>query len=75
MLYTHRRLGTRRLKTIFGPVEIHRMGYSCGGAPGIYPLDRTLALPARSCSYALQRRLVRPPCRTSSWNRFRSLPS
>src|SRR5215472_8937900 len=31
--YTHRRLGTRCLKTIFGPVEIHRMGYSCDGAP------------------------------------------
>jgi hypothetical protein len=28
VLYTHRRLGTRKLKTIFGPVEIRRMGYS-----------------------------------------------
>src|SRR6202142_4590931 len=27
VLYTHRRLRTRSLKTIFGPVEIHRMGY------------------------------------------------
>src|SRR6266496_3563297 len=26
--YTHRRLRTRCLKTIFGPVEINRMGYS-----------------------------------------------
>lgn len=59
VLYTHRRLGTRRLKTIFGSVEIHRMGYSRDGAPSIYPLDRALALPARSFSYALQRRLVK----------------
>lgn len=59
MLYTHRRLGTRSLKTIFGPVEIHRMGYSRDGAPSIYPLDRALALPARSFSYELQRRLVK----------------
>jgi len=59
VLYTHRRLGTRSLKTIFGPVEIHRMGYSCDGAPSIYPLDRALALPARSFSYELQRRLVK----------------
>ena len=59
VLYTHRRLGARSLKTIFGPVEIVRMGYSRDGAPGIYPLDRTLALPARSFSYELQRRLVK----------------
>jgi hypothetical protein len=59
VLYTHRRLGTRTLKTIFGPVEIHRMGYSRNGSPSIYPLDRELALPARSFSYELQRRLVK----------------
>src|ERR1700687_313863 len=59
VLYTHRRLRTRSLKTIFGPVEINRMGYSRDGAPSIYPLDQTLALPARSFTYELQRRLVK----------------
>src|SRR5215471_3517250 len=59
VLYTHRRLSTGSLKTIFGPVEIVRMGYSRAGAPSIYPLDQTLALPARSFSYELQRRLVK----------------
>ena len=59
VLYTRRRLSTRGLKTIFGPVEIHRMGYCREGAPSIYPLDRALALPARSFSYELQRRLVK----------------
>jgi len=59
VLYTRRRLSTRRLKTIFGPVEIQRMGYCRDGAPSIYPLDRALALPARSFSYELQRRLVK----------------
>lgn len=58
-LYTRRLLSTRGLKTIFGPVEIQRMGYSREGAPSIYPLDRALALPARSFSYELQRRLVK----------------
>jgi hypothetical protein len=58
-LYTHRRLRARSLKTVFGPVEIVRMGYSRDGAPSIYPLDQTLALPARSFSYELQRRLVK----------------
>lgn len=59
VLYTHRRLRARSLKTVFGPVEVVRMGYSRAGAPSIYPLDRTLALPARSFSYELQRRLVK----------------
>lgn len=35
------------------------MEYSCEGAPSIYSLDQTLALPARSFSCELQRRLVK----------------
>jgi hypothetical protein len=35
------------------------MGYSRHGAPSIFPLDKALALPARSFSYELQRRLVK----------------
>ena len=58
-LYAHRRLGTRSLTTVFGAVKLVRMGYSRPGAPSIFPLDRTLALPARSFSYELQRRLVK----------------
>src|SRR6266852_5332048 len=57
--YSHRRLGARSLTTVFGTVELVRMGYSRPGAPGIFPLDRALALPARSFSYELQRRLVK----------------
>src|ERR1700692_3150837 len=57
--YSHRRLGTRALTTVFGTVELVRMGYSRPGAPGIFPLDRVLTLPARSFSYELQRRLVK----------------
>lgn len=59
LLYSHRRLGARSLTTVFGTVELVRMGYSRPGAPSIFPLDRTLALPARSFSYELQRRLVK----------------
>ena len=58
-LYSHRRLGTRSLVTIFGAVELVRMGYSRPGNPSIFPLDRALALPSRSFSYELQRRLVK----------------
>lgn len=58
-LYSHRRLRTRSLTTVFGTVEVVRMGYSRPGAPSIFPLDRALVLPARSFSYELQRRLVK----------------
>ncbi len=59
MLYSHRRLGARSLTTVFGAVEIVRMGYSRPGAPSFFPLDQALVLPARSFSYELQRRLVK----------------
>ena len=59
MLYSHRRLSTRSLTTVFGTVELVRMGYSRPGALSIFPLDQALALPARSFSYELQRRLVK----------------
>src|SRR5450631_3415445 len=58
-LYSHRRLSTRSLTTVFGTVELVRMGYSRPSAPSIFPLDKALALPARSFSYELQRRLVK----------------
>jgi len=58
-LYSHRRLSDRSLTTVFGTVELVRMGYSRPGAPSIFPLDKALALPARSFSYELQRRLVK----------------
>ena len=57
-LYSHRRLGTRSLTTVFGTVDLTRMGYSCPGAPSFFPLDQALVLPARSFSYELQRCLV-----------------
>ena len=59
LLYAHRRLGTRSLTTVFGAVEVTRMGYSRPGAPSLFPLDQALSLPGRSFSYELQRRLVK----------------
>ena len=59
VLYSHRRLGTRSLTTVFGTVDLDRLGYSRPGAPSIFPLDQALALPSRSFSYELQRRLVK----------------
>ena len=59
MRYTHRRVRTRRLKTIFGEITIVRMGYFRKSEESIYPLDEILQLPARSFSYELQRRMVK----------------
>ena len=59
LLYTHRRLYTRRLITIFGEVSITRMGYGRRGQRWIHPLDAELQLPERVYSYEIQRRLVK----------------
>jgi hypothetical protein len=75
VFYSHRRLSTRSLTTVFGTVELVRMGYSWPGVPSIFPLDKALALPARSFSYELQRRLVKAAVQTRFWNRFKPLPS
>ena len=55
---THKRLHTRRLISLFGPVYLRRMGYGGRGIPSIHPLDALLQMPARSYGYELQRRLL-----------------
>ena len=57
--YPHKRLRTRGLVTLFGPVSIQRLEYSAPGQRSLYPLDAVLGLPARSYSYEIQRRLVK----------------
>lgn len=59
LLYTHRRLYTRRLITIFGEVSITRMGYGRPDQRWIHPFDAELQLPERVYSYEVQRRLVK----------------
>jgi hypothetical protein len=44
VLYSHRRLSTRSLTTVFGTVELVRMGYSRPGAPGLFPIDKAAGL-------------------------------
>lgn len=58
-LLPHRRLQRRTLKTVFGPIDIDRIGYGGRGHQSIHPLDADLQLPERSFSYELQRRLVK----------------
>src|SRR5437879_8020472 len=59
LVYRHKRLRSRRLIAVFGPVSITRMEYSSRGQHSLYPLDAVLGLPARSYSYEIQRRLVK----------------
>jgi hypothetical protein len=42
--YTHRRIRTRSLKTIFGSVTVARMSYSRAGGDSVCPLDAVLQL-------------------------------
>lgn len=58
-LYTHKRMHTRWLITIFGKVRVRRVGYGGPGQASIHPLDRELHLPMRIYSYEIQRRLVK----------------
>ena len=47
----------RRLMTVFGEVQVHRVGYSDRGTDSVFPLDAQLNLPAQQYSHGLQERL------------------
>jgi len=57
--YTHKRMHTRHLASLFGTVSVTRVAYCLPGRQSVHPLDARLQLPARSLSYELQRRLVK----------------
>ncbi len=59
LLYTHKREHTRHLITIFGEIQVKRMGYSMEGRKSIHPLDEQLQLPLRKYSYEIQRLVVK----------------
>src|ERR1700683_2846890 len=73
--YSRRRLSTRSLTTVFGTVELDRMGYSRVGAPSIFPLDRRWPCPLGRSPTNSSGVWSRPLCRTRFWNRFKPLPS
>lgn len=53
---THRRIHKRIVQTLYGKIEIHRMGYSLRTHPNVFPLDALLNLPlSSSFSFGLQR--------------------
>lgn len=50
------RLHERRLGSVFGPVEIRRLGYGGEGQASLHPLDAELNLPRERYSHELRRR-------------------
>jgi len=56
--HARRRTRVRHPVTVFGEVAVRRLGYGAAGAKSIHPLDEEAALPGRSYSYELQRRLI-----------------
>lgn len=52
------RIDPRKVVSIFGEVTVRRTAYVAAGRVSVHPLDAALALPQRSFSYALQRRVV-----------------
>lgn len=53
---THTRIHERRLTTIFGDVELNRVGYSARGVSSLHPLDADLNLPREQYSLGVRRR-------------------
>ena len=53
---TSKRLHERGLATVFGQVEVRRLGYGAEGATSLHPLDGELNLPQELYSHELRRR-------------------
>lgn len=51
-----KRLHERSLATVFGKVEVRRLGYGAAGADSLHPLDGELNLPPELYSHELRRR-------------------
>lgn len=62
---THRRATSRTLATLFGLVEVKRLGYSAPGVASLHPLDAALNLPDVLYSYGLQRCMAKEGAKAS----------
>ena len=61
----HKRRGLRHLESLFGEVEVERLGYSQRHESSIFPKDGQLALPAKRYSYPVQQKVCREAIRAS----------
>src|SRR5512136_2312804 len=56
---THVRIRERKITTIFGAIQIRRMGYGRRYGTSVFPLEAQCAIPAGHYSYGLQERACR----------------
>jgi len=59
------RVGTRKLESLFGTVEVERMGYTGRGLSTLYPVDASLNLPKHRYSLEVDRQLAMTVSRMS----------
>lgn len=62
---SHKRSGTRHLETLFGEVEVERVGYRHHGESSIFPKDRQMSLPKKVYSYPVQQKVCREAIRSA----------
>jgi hypothetical protein len=52
---THKRIRKRQIKTLFGTINIKRIGYSSRGNNSLFPKDGLLNLPKTAYSFGIQK--------------------
>lgn len=62
---TRKRMQTRHLETIFGEVEVERLGYGAEGKASLHPLDAHLNLPEELYSLEVRRRVAEEAAKSS----------
>lgn len=62
---TQRRLHSRQLESLFGEVQVERVGYGTPGQESVHPLDAALNLPAERYSHALRKKVAAEAARSS----------
>lgn len=67
------RVHERELSTIFGAVQVRRLGYGADGVESLHPLDAALNLPAEQYSFGLRRRAAEEAAKGSFEETVQSL--
>ena len=57
--FTHKRIHQRALESMFGTIQINRLGYGARGEKSIHPLDEELNLPKQKYSFQVQKRAIK----------------
>ena len=70
-----RRWHERQLETVFGTVEVGRVGYGRPGEPSLHPLDGQLNLPPERYSLEVRRRVAQEAAKSSFEEAMRTLTS